>query len=237
MLIPSHTPCGFYRLAETTVFHYAGYECAAWWQDVLVAAGDYPVTLYKDATSNSLRFFVKLPGTIVADNFQSLWGGVPIGDAYNTGQNAGKLGSYHICTVDYCLFTEMKEKGESCPWHIDLAALPVELDRCIDCDCIHVKSRASRICPGCAVARDNVQRAHVRRRHRFLLSTGYGMRTTRNSSYLESIIASVKTGGIMSDFYREILVYEVAEMRAAGPVGRQEARKRYPIPSYVLPTS
>ena len=232
MMMPSNTPCGFYRLAETTVFHYAGYECAAWWQDIRVAPGDYPVTLYKDASSSSLRFFVELPGTIVADNFQSLWGGVPIGDSYDNSQNAGKPGSYHISTVDYCLFAEMKAKGESCPWHVDLSVIPAELSNCADCGGIILKHPSISICPGCAVKRENVQRQYVRRRHRFLLSTGYGLRTTRNSSYLESVIAHVKTDDLMIDFYRKILIAEVAAMRVAGPDGRQAARKHYPVPSY-----
>lgn len=237
MMMPSNTPCGFYRLAETTVFHYAGYECAAWWQDIRVAAGDYPVTLYKDASSNSVRFFVELPGTIVADNFQSLWGGVPIGDAYNTAQNAGKPASYHISTVDYCLFAEMKRAGEACPWHVDISLVPTELDTCADCGGITLKHPTVKLCPGCSVERENALRQHARHRHRYLLATGYGLRSTRDSSYLDSIIASVKADGIMSDFYRKILVSEVAAMRAAGPVGRQEARKRYPVPCYAFALS
>jgi hypothetical protein len=66
--------CGFYRLAETQVFRYAGYECAAWWKEVEVPAGDYLVKAWiKDGRVES--FFAEQLGTHVADNIQSLYCG------------------------------------------------------------------------------------------------------------------------------------------------------------------
>lgn len=227
---PSYFPCGFYRLAKPTVFHYAGYECAAWWRDTSVPAGDYPVFGYKQG--GSIRFTAELEGTITEDNFQSLWGGAPIGDGYDINQNAGKPSSYTMSTVDYCLFAQMKREGEGCPWHIDLAALKVELDHCEDCSGLIIKHPTSRLCPGCAVDRENALRQYARRRHRFILRTGYGLRTTRDSGYLDTVIANVQANNNMSDFYRKILVSEVAAMRAAGPARRMEARNRYPVPNY-----
>lgn len=231
---PSFFPCGSYHLAETTVFHYAGYECAAWWRDTLVPAGDYPVFGYRQGSS--IHFTADLAGTITEDNFQSLWCGTPIGDGYNCKQNAGKPSTYTMRTVDYCLFAEMKSKGEACPWRIDLAALKVDLGHCEDCSGLIIKHPhpTRQICPGCAVAREKALRQQACRRHRFLLSTGYGLRTTRDSGYLDTVIANVQAKTIMSDFYLKILMSEVAAMRAAGPARRMEARNRYPVPNYMF---
>jgi hypothetical protein len=219
-------------VSESTVYHYAGYECAAWWRDVRVEAGDYPVFVYLDGST--LRFSVKLPGVLVADNFQSLFCGNAIGKGYDETQNAGKPDSYSIHSQNYCVFASLKD-GENSPWRIDLSLLPIALDTCSDCEGVITKHPTVTRCPGCSVERLQARRQHACRRHRFLLATGYGLRTTRESSYLDSVIAEARADqGSMSDFYRKILCAEIAAMRTAGPRGRVAARRRYPVPAYAF---
>jgi len=86
---------GTIEVAQDVVLHFQGYETAAWWEDVNVAAGSYPVQGEVDAQGKvkDLVFF-GLPGTVVADYFRSLWGGMPMGQDYDRTQNAGKPSSY-----------------------------------------------------------------------------------------------------------------------------------------------
>lgn len=69
-------PCGTFRVSETTVHHYAGYGCGAWWRDIRVEPGEYPVEAQIERGRMN-NFLARLQGTIVADNFQSRYGGVP----------------------------------------------------------------------------------------------------------------------------------------------------------------
>ena len=229
---PNTILCGTYRVPETTVFRYAGYECAAWWKDIQVETGEYPVYCFLEAST--LHFTVDLPGVIVADNFQSLYCGNRIGAAYDETQNAGKPASYSIYSQDYCVFGSMNDRDKS-PWNIDLSVLSIKLDTCSDCGGIITWNPSMTRCPSCSVKRSNERRNHTCRRHRFLLTTGYGLRTSRDSSYLDSVIAEAYADqGPMADFYRKILVAEVRSMRAAGPRGRIAARNRYPTPAYTF---
>lgn len=224
--------CGTYRVRETTVYHYAGYECAAWWRDVQVEAGDYPAFVYRDGST--LRFSVSLPGFIVADNFQSLFCGNAIGKGYDETQNSGNTSTYGIHSQDYCVFASLKD-GENSPWQIDLSLLPIALDVCSDCGAVVTKHPTVTRCPSCSVKRSEQRRNNVCRRHRFLLTTGYGLRSTRQSGFLDSVIAEAGSDqSPMGDFYRNILHGEIAAMRSAGPQGRIAARLRYPVPAYAF---
>jgi hypothetical protein len=228
----AHIACGTYRVSETKVYHYAGYECAAWWRDVSVEAGDYPVFGYLEGSV--LHFIVTLPGVIVADNFQSFLGGVGFCLFYDEAQHAGEAATYSIHSQDYSVFASMKD-GLNSPWTIDLSALPLELDTCSDCKGVIKKHSTVTRCPTCSVERTEKRRQHACRRHRFLLTTGYGLRTTRQSSSLDRVIAEVSFNeSPMADFYREILRGEIAAMRTAGPQLRMAARQRYPAPVSAL---
>jgi len=230
--MPDRIQCGTYRVRESTVYHHAGYECAAWWRDVRVESGDYPV--FGNLVGSTFLFFVDLPGVIVADNFQSFFGGVAIGKGYDQNQNAGKPGTYSIYSQDYCVFASLKN-GENSPWRIDLSAVPIALDTCSDCGGVIKSYPMVTRCPGCSVKRSEERQQHACRRHRFLLATGYGLRTTRDSSFLDTIIAEASSDqSTMADLYRDQLRREIAAMRAAGPSGRIAARQRYPVPAYVF---
>lgn len=102
---------GWYNLKEDKVFHDNGYECAAWYENIAVKAGRYPITVvdYKVKhfdDENRKRFngeidghigsaYVTLDGTIVNDYFGSMFCGVPVG-TYDEKQNTGKPSRYHM---------------------------------------------------------------------------------------------------------------------------------------------
>jgi hypothetical protein len=210
--------CGVYRVSEPIVYHYAGYECAAWWQDIRVEAGEYPVkAVLKDGRVEN--FSVSLPGVIVADNCQSLWGGMPIGESYYEKQNAGKPKSYHVHGRDYEVFQSINDRGDASPWLIDLSTLP-NLGICLNPAC---GSRVTiyagdRFCPRCASKRAEVGRAAIEKRHAFLVDTAWVVRPTR-FLYLDN--------GRTNAYQRQELAAVVAGLRKVGPHGRKQARERY----------
>lgn len=225
--------CGSYRVFEQTEFTNSSYECAAWWRTINVGPGDYPV--YAHAWGSSVELCARLSGSIVGDNFQSLWGGVAIGEPYDGKQNAGKPATHTLHWRDYDVFASMHRDGERSPWKSNLSTIPYELDACSDCGGIIRKNPSSTRCPRCSVERQAAAREHVRRRHRFILASGYGLRTTRDSSYLDSVIVGASYDqGNMRDFYANILRAEIAALRSAGPRGRIAARERYPVPAFVF---
>jgi hypothetical protein len=225
--------CGTYRVSERTEYNDSSFECAAWWRTIIVEPGDYPV--YGYLHGGSMDFCARFEGVILEDNFQSLWGGLPVGNNYDQTQNAGKPAVYSITSYDYNVFASIHKAGDNSPWRIDFSTIPFELSNCTDCGCVIRKYTDSARCPSCSVELDRVRKNHACQRHRFLLSTAYGLRTTRFSSYLDTVIAGANADqGSRTDDNREILAEEVAAMRSAGPQGRIAARRRYPVPSYAF---
>lgn len=121
-------PCGYYELPADEVFNQSGGDCAAWYVNVLVKAGRYPVFASTTPEGVVNAFHVKLTGTIVSDNFQALYCGVAIGAPYDTKQNAGKPADAHLRVYSYSVL----EKKEESRWNIDVAALP-NIGRCYQC--------------------------------------------------------------------------------------------------------
>jgi hypothetical protein len=212
--------CGFYRLLETTVFHYAGYECAAWWQKVQVPAGDYPVrALLQEGRIQ--WFLVTLPGVIVADNFQPLFCGNRIGDFYDETQNAGKPGAYHIQTNDYIAFQSVHEDSNS-PWHLDLSVLP-DLHNCVDCGCIVSRSDASwdairadnRRCPHCGVVAQTARRGDIKRRHGFLIRAieAAGHHVTRYASIFDFSLDEYLQSNRTDSYYKKSIQQAIERLR------------------------
>ena len=80
---------GTYTLEKDEIFTNT-YETAAWYQKVLVKAGTYPVT------TDGYWVFVKLPGTITEDYFQSLYCGNSFGKPYDVHQNKGQNSDHNI---------------------------------------------------------------------------------------------------------------------------------------------
>jgi hypothetical protein len=91
---------GTITLNTKTTFHYAGYECAAWWKDVECCSQSVELW-YCDEGYKSVGF--RFIGKIVRDNFQSLFCGNACGKAYDELQNAGKDDTYHTSMYDYNL--------------------------------------------------------------------------------------------------------------------------------------
>lgn len=92
---------GTYHLKEDKVFRNT-FECAAWYEDVLVKAGDYPIAVYNyriydDGRINGhcMAVYVEMPGVVVEDEFGARIGGMPIGE-YDNHQNTGKPSSHSL---------------------------------------------------------------------------------------------------------------------------------------------
>lgn len=95
---------GWFVLHEDMEFRNT-YECAAWYENVLVKAGKYPMEVddYKIREREDGRevdgyigqVTVELPGTITSDEFGALFYGVPVG-TYDNYKNKGKESAYYF---------------------------------------------------------------------------------------------------------------------------------------------
>lgn len=114
------TLIGYYHLKEDKVFHVANFECAAWYENILVKAGKYPIhslssCLYRH--DNKLKYAildasVEFTGIIQSDYFGTLIGGVPVG-TYDEYQNAGQGSSYLRHLSDYEIADDMLSNEDS----------------------------------------------------------------------------------------------------------------------------
>lgn len=118
------TQIGWFNLNEERVFRNT-YECAAWYEDVIVPAGKYPVYVYgmtvdKDNQVGSRRgvggVYVPMDGTIKSDYFASQYFGVPISD-YDTLKNAGKPSSHSYFAYLYEVADNILTDPEN-PWEL-----------------------------------------------------------------------------------------------------------------------
>ncbi len=85
---------GYYRLFETKVFTNSSYECAAWYKKIEVKPGEYPIYLV-----DNKWICASLPGTVVASDFTSHFGGQRIGSKIN--EDVGKAATYSIQAYAY----------------------------------------------------------------------------------------------------------------------------------------
>lgn len=122
------TQIGWYNLKEDRVFRNT-YECAAWYQDVLVKAGKYPVIVYDFRVlkhdnpdfNNRIEGHISgtytcMTGTIVSDEFGARFCGVPVGDYDNT-KNAGKPSTHNMMMYMYSVADSVLNDTES-PWEL-----------------------------------------------------------------------------------------------------------------------
>ena len=118
------TQIGWYNLKEDKVFRNT-YECAAWYEDVLVKAGKYPISVYdlrvlkhdNPKFNNSIvchinAVYTHMVGTIVSDEFGARFCGVPIGD-YDNFKNAGKPSSYNMMSYMHEIANSILNNPES----------------------------------------------------------------------------------------------------------------------------
>lgn len=122
------TQIGWYTLKADKVFRNT-YECAAWYEDVLVKAGKYPVVVYdlrvlehQDRKYNGMiegridGTYTHMDGTIVSDEFGARFFGVPVGD-YDNSKNAGKPSSHSMMVYMYEVADSVLNDPES-PWEL-----------------------------------------------------------------------------------------------------------------------
>lgn len=96
------TQIGWYNLNESRTFTNS-FETAAWYEEVRVPAGRYPVYVYDarfrddgELTCRSPEMaYVPMDGVIESDYFGSLFFGVPISH-YDTAQNVGKASTTSV---------------------------------------------------------------------------------------------------------------------------------------------
>lgn len=92
------TQIGWYILEKDEVFR-NDYECAAWYENVKVKAGRYPVEVYdlrfeSDGEIDCRGAYVIMEGEIVDDYFASMLCGVPV-THYDSTKNKGKRSEHH----------------------------------------------------------------------------------------------------------------------------------------------
>ena len=102
---------GYINIKKEEVFTNT-FETAAWYEDIIVPAGRYPIYAekfrYNEAT-NKIEPIIDgwityhIDGTIHSDNFQSLFCGVPFGESYDGAKNKGKTATYHAQTYPYII--------------------------------------------------------------------------------------------------------------------------------------
>lgn len=122
------TQIGWYTLKADRVFRNT-YECAAWYEDVLVKAGKYPMFVYgfRVLEHQDPRFdrkiegyiggtYTHLDGTVVSDEFGARFFGVPVGN-YDNSKNAGKPSSHSMMVYMYEVADSVLNDPES-PWEL-----------------------------------------------------------------------------------------------------------------------
>ena len=88
------------------------YECAAWYENVMVQPGKYPLYVYdykeretkqgKEVTGHIDMAYAYLPGVITSDEFGARFCGVPVG-SYDNYKNKGKESSYTFSQYLYAI--------------------------------------------------------------------------------------------------------------------------------------
>lgn len=95
---------GTLTIKKDTVFTDRGYECAAWYENILVKAGRYPIFAERCSEHDDGLIFcnivARLPGTITTDYFGSMFCGNPVG-TYDEKKNAGKPSEYFWMIHDF----------------------------------------------------------------------------------------------------------------------------------------
>lgn len=119
---------GWYNLKEDRVFQNE-FECAAWYENVLVKAGRYPVVVYDfriHHSSNELfdneveghirSAYAEMEGTIVSDEFGARFCGMPI-SSYDSLQNAGKPSRHSLFNYLFMIADSIVNDKDT-PWEL-----------------------------------------------------------------------------------------------------------------------
>ena len=115
------------------------FECAAWYENIAIKAGRYPLKVLDAHIDDDGRVrghigfaYYLIPGTIVSDNFQSLFCGMPIGKSYDGKQNAGKPTIYHSGTYMYNVAESIVEDRGEYELLPEFEARAIDFISCID---------------------------------------------------------------------------------------------------------
>lgn len=151
-------PVGTYTLTAPERFT-NHYEFAAWYQEIEVQPGSYPVHGWIE-DGRVKYFLVTLPGFVTTSDFSPHFGGVPFASKHD--EDKGQAASHSMQVYDYLVF-ESIHKDPASRWKIDLAALP-HIGQCIDCGAPVTLYGKERRCPHCGVKEQDRQEAEARRR-------------------------------------------------------------------------
>ena len=116
---------GWYNLKEDRIFQNT-YECAAWFENILVKAGKYPVevTDYQEIKRDDgividghcKGVYVSLPGTITSDEFGARFCGMPVSD-YDQKKNAGQPGRHILSSYLFSVAESILSNPDT-PWEL-----------------------------------------------------------------------------------------------------------------------
>lgn len=132
----SKTQIGWYTVRKPEVVHNANFSFAAWWEDIEVKPGKYPVYVYdmevwRDGQINAQGAYVTIDGTVVADYFAAHFCGMPISD-YDTLKNAGKPSSYTEFNYLFLLADDVLKGGSDYELLPEYEAKKYTFTSCID---------------------------------------------------------------------------------------------------------
>jgi hypothetical protein len=91
------------------------FEVAAWYQELKVIPGDYPVhAMFEDGKALDTSVTWQIPGTITSSCFDSLYGGFPV--TGNRNRDVGQHTTYSSFTYAHALAKAILEKKEDLPF-------------------------------------------------------------------------------------------------------------------------
>jgi hypothetical protein len=135
------TQIGWFHLRNDKEFTNT-YECAAWYENVMVKAGRYPVMVYdyrlqerkegREVDGFIGSAYTYLSGIITSDYFGALFCGVPVGH-YDGSKNIGKEGSHSMHSYLYSIASSILNEPDS-PWELfpEYEAKEIHFISCID---------------------------------------------------------------------------------------------------------
>jgi len=111
---------GAVQVNKPYIHHYAGYECAAWWEDREAEAGVHPVYLSRSYHSpKHLTITAHIKAKVVNDYFPALWGGVRVSNEPYKPKHLGEERTiYHGIEVVDAIERTGNSPGSDLDWFI-----------------------------------------------------------------------------------------------------------------------
>ena len=104
---------GVIVLDNDTEMTNANFETAAWWEKLLIPAGEYEIMAeFEDYNKNKVKnAYVTYEGTVIADYFGALFFGNPVG-TYDNYKNKGNHSSYSTFMYGFMLGESVEQDPE-----------------------------------------------------------------------------------------------------------------------------